>query len=169
MNEKTQLSVAMQNGLLIALALILYNLLLYVSGMLENILMGYLGYFIFIGGLVWGIKSYRDKQLGGIISYGEALGSGTLISLFAAIILAVYIFVFFEYIEPDMMENQMDKVAEDLYEQGISDEQIEMGMKYSRMFSAPWVLALGTVMSYVFFGFLFSLIISIFLKKKPEN
>ena len=54
--------------------------------LVENKLFTFLTWGIIIGGIVYGIKKYRDGVLKGFISYGSALGYGVLISLFASII-----------------------------------------------------------------------------------
>ena len=55
---------------------------------------------------------------------------------------------------------------ESLYEQDLTDEQIEQGMKFTEMFSTPIVMSGITLIVNVFFTVVFALIVSIFVKKE---
>jgi hypothetical protein len=107
--------------------------------------------------------------LGGTISYGQALGFGTLMVMFASIVSAIYTFVFIKYIDPEFIDKILIMTEEQLIQQGIPDEQIEMGIEMQKKFMTPTIMSLFTIPTYTFMGFIFSLITSIFLKKKSEE
>jgi len=56
---------------------------------------GYLSIFLAMGFIVWGIKDYRDRELGGQISFGQAFRLGALIALIPSAGLFLFTLVFF--------------------------------------------------------------------------
>lgn len=58
-------------------------------------LVGYLTMFISMSFVFFGVKTFRDEQNGGVISYGKALGVGTLIALVPSIAFGIYCIIFF--------------------------------------------------------------------------
>ncbi len=57
---------------------------------------------------------------------------------------------------------------EKLMDRGIPDEQIEMQLDMSRKFMTPGFIAVMTIPTFTFFGFLFALVISAILKKEGD-
>ena len=168
-NQRTQTKVAMNYGTLYGLAGVAIFLLFYFLGMdIESKLPQIISYIVLCIFIITGIKSYRDEDLGGQISYGKALWTGTLISFFGGIITAIFTVLFFKYIAPDMIQKILDTTQQNLEEKGMSEDQIEMTMDYTRKFMTPMWLFAFSVLGSAFMGLLFSLIISIFMRKE-EN
>jgi hypothetical protein len=168
-NKRSQLKVAMNYGTLYGLAGVALTLLFYFLGVdLQSRIPQVINYAILITFISMGIKSYRDEDLGGFISYGKSLGTGTLIGLFGGIISAIFIVIFFNYIAPEMIQKILDSSQQKLAEKGMSDEQIEQAISITRMFMKPVWLFLFSILGSTFAGFLFSLIISIFTKKEDN-
>lgn len=168
-NQRTQTKVAMNYGTLFGLGGVVISLLFYFMGTdIQSKLPTYITDTVLCIFIIIGIKSYRDEDLGGYISYGKSLGTGTLISLFGGIITAIYLVLFFKYIAPDMIQRILDSTQQKLIEEGMSDDKIEMAMSYTRKFMTPiWFFGLSLIGT-AFMGFLFSLIISIFMKKEES-
>lgn len=168
-NQKVSpLKTALRMGLIIGLIFIVLSLITFLLDMEDNKTIRYLDIVIIIGGVVWAIKSHRDNDLGGFISYGRGLGIGTLSILFASIILAVYMIIYFNTINPGAIE-MMEQLAEErMIEQGMEAEDMEEAMKYTRMFMTPPILAAGVVLWTTVIGFVVSLIASaVFQRKSP--
>ncbi len=121
---------------------------------------------IMIGGIVLATRTYRDQEQGGYISYGRALGTGTLTVLFASVITAFFTLALFTVIDPGLMDRMMTMREMAMYESGLSDDQIDMAMNMAERFASPAILSLSGFAGSVFIGFIFSLITSIFLKKE---
>ena len=128
----------------------------------------WIGYILLILFIVLGIQNYRDNDLNGYISYGKSLGTGILIAVFGGIVVGAYTLVFFTMIAPDMVNRILETAQQSLTEKGMSEEQIQMGLEYTRKFMTPGWLMLFSVLGSAFMGLIFSLIISIFMKK-DEN
>lgn len=159
----------MNFGAIAGFALIIVTVIFYFFNLEQNYVASFIFYVVLIGVIVIGTRFLRDKILLGHISYGRALGSGTAISLFASIIVAFYMFLFLKFIDTSAIEKMFSMMEDSMYQQGMPEEQIDMAMEMSRKFTTPFTIALGTVFSYVFWGFLFSLITSIFIKKKSNS
>ena len=157
----------LNSGLILGLALVIYTLLLYFLDQTFNKSLGYVSILIIIIGLVLGIKSFRNDARGGIMSYGEGVGAGTVIGLYAGIIGAIFTFLLYEVIDPDLMGKLLTFTEENLVESGkVPEEMIEQTMEIQKKFMAPWIMSVGSIINSVFFGVVVSLIASIFLKKE---
>ena len=128
----------------------------------------WINWLLLITFIVLGVKNYRDQDLGGTIAYGKALGTGTLISIFGGIVSGAFTLIFFVWIAPEMTQKIMDMSQQQLMDQGMSEEQIATALDYTKKFMTPTWLFIFSILGTTFIGFLFSLVISIFLKKE-EN
>ncbi len=170
--ENTKVSVwkgTLNAGIFTGLLMVLYSLLLYFLGQTLNKVLPSLGFLIFIVGLYLGIRSFRDNARGGFLSYGQVLGAGTVMSLYIAIITAIFAYLLYAVIDPDLIVKMKDIQREMLMNRGLSDEQIENSFKISAWTRTPWFIAASSLVGTVFWGFIISLVEGIFLKREPEN
>lgn len=155
----------MTSGAILGAALVIFTLILYMTGLTFSKGISYLSFLLLIGGIVLGIKNYKDQDQG-FISYGRALGVGMLTTLFASIIVALFTYILYTLIDPSLVEKGMEMARAQMAAKGnLTDEQMEMAMNISKKFMSPGVLAFMTILSYAFFGLIFSLIIAAFMKK----
>ncbi|GAI83104.1 unnamed protein product [marine sediment metagenome] len=82
----------MNPAIMLGFALIIYSLILYFFDQTFNKSLGYVSILIIIVDVVLGIRSFREESRGGILSYGQAVGAGTVIGLYAGIIGAIFLF-----------------------------------------------------------------------------
>lgn len=157
---------AMNYGAIVGFSLIFVAVVLYFFNITESSIANVFQYIIIFGGIVLGTVSYREKGLDGSISYGNSVRSGTLISLFASIILGFYLFLFFKIIDPAAMEKVFIMAEEQLLSNGTPEEQVEMGMEMYKKMMSPMFMAISTIFTFTIFGLIFSLIASIFIKKE---
>ncbi|MFO7939470.1 MAG: DUF4199 domain-containing protein [Bacteroidales bacterium] len=157
---------ALNGGLYIGLALIIFSLITWAAGIHQNKYVNYLTFIILGVILFFTIKSYRDQVLGGAITYGRVLGYGVLASLTTGVILAIYTYLFFTVIDPDAINQMRIAQEEAMFEQGLSAEQVEMSMEIAKRFSSPLFMSFGNIFGMTFLGFIFSLIEGIFLKRE---
>jgi hypothetical protein len=114
------------------------------------------------------IKSHRDEDLGGYISYGKSVGTGILISVFGGAIVGVFSIVLFTLIDPAMTERILDTARQQMIENGLPDDQVEQAVEISRQFLTPiWLFVFGLVGSAVV-GLILSLIVSVFTKREAS-
>lgn len=168
----SQIKFTLNYGAILGIILIIVSIIFYIAGFdaATSRWSQWLYYAIMIGVIIFSIKTYRDNYLGGAISFGHALGTGVLVALFGSIIYAVYSYIFLSFIDATVIDKIMTAAEEDMINRGMSDEEIEQAMSFTRTFMAnPALIAVVTVVSFTFFGFIFSLIISLFMKKNPVD
>ena len=162
----TPMQTAMKWGVYGGVALIIFDLVLYVLGMKTadgSNPVQYLSFIVFIAFVVMGIKAYADTN--GYMSYGQGLGTGLLTSLIAGVLLAIYSYLFMTVIAPDFMDGAIEAVRDQWEAQGMSDEQIEQAEGLVGKFMSPGIMAIMSIFSYGFIGLVSSLIASAVLKR----
>jgi hypothetical protein len=158
-------------GLLAGLLTVAFSLILWLLDLMENKGLGMIGYLVLAFVLFIGSKNWRDNLNGGWMSYGEAFKSGFFIVLISAIIGVLYNYVFFNFIDPEFIANQMLQAEERMLEAkpDISDEDLAKAMEISAKFTSSTMLAImGLVMS-LLFGTILSAIVAIFVKKEDPS
>lgn len=158
---------ALNYGLLTAIGLIILTLIGYLAKLQGVTWFGFIGYAVLLAGIIAGTINFRDDSGGGYISYGRALGFGTLTAVIAGFISGLFILVFYQFIAPDALEALRSEAEIRVLEMhpNASDQQIEM----ARMMVNPILMFIGSLLSYAFIGFIFSLVTSAFLQKNEPT
>jgi len=156
-------------GVILGIALIIYSMLMWFLDLSLEKWVSWVSYIIMIGGIILGTKNYRDNSLNGSITYGQAVGFGVMMLLFASVVSAIYSYIFLSFIDPEFINKILQMTEDQLIEKGMPDNQIEMAIEMQRKFMKPVIMALMSIPSYTIVGLIISLITSIFLKKKPAE
>jgi hypothetical protein len=167
--RNSMLNTALVYGSLLALSNILLGIVYYLMNMQFDESQQYIGLVLSIVFIVLGILNHRNKNLNGYISYGNALGTGVMISLVAGIIGAVYFLVFSQYIDPEYMSKMMEHAETVYLEKGYSEEEVSRIIEGQRMMSSPLIMFFTTIIVSVLAGLIISLIVSIFLRKENPS
>jgi len=159
---------ALRYGLIGGLISIALGLGTYLAGMQGTIptILNIVSTVVTIAVIVYAIRTHRDDDLGGYISYGRCLGTGVLTALIMGLIGAIWTIVLFNFIDPDIMTTMMEPQMEAMEERGMSDEEIEMAMEMTGKFMNPPVMAGMALVGSVVIGLIVSLIAGAFLKKE---
>ncbi len=160
---------AMSYGLYTGLALVLNLVIFYVMGTPFSSISGYISYAIIIAGIGWAMRTYREDHPEAGVSYGRALGLGTLLTLFASLILGFFTFVLFKLVDKTLIEKLLTFMEEQFLRSGLSDTQTEAFMPLYKKVLTPVTYSLGMIFSITFNGFIFSLILAIFFKKQSTD
>lgn len=173
-NQKASVQkIAMNYGLLLALATIVLSVIVYVMGMhLDQPWWQSLLNFVFmITAIMYGLKAYK-KEGDGFLTLSEALKTGLAISLVAGIIGSIFTYLFVTFIEPDFIPQLLEVTQTNMINDRpqMTEAELEMAMGITEKFMTPWVMtAMGLIMS-LFFGFIISLLAGLILKQnRPEN
>ena len=108
-------------------------------------------------------KKYRDGELGGIISYENALTYGILIYFFAAVILGVVSFIYYQYINPDFLPTEFYLSLEQFRMLNMPSHIMDMMTQIG--IPSPSLAAFRDVVYHSAWGLLISLVSSGFVKK----
>ncbi len=155
---------SMNYGGILGGILVVISLIGYVFHLQTSMALQMLNY-LFMGGLLYyGTKVLRDKYDGGVMGYGRGLASGFLISLFAGIIVGFFVLIYFKWLDPSMLETMRADAEQKMIENGTPDKYIEQSLRYIN----GTIMAIGTIISFAFWGFLLSLLVGILVMKKPN-
>lgn len=169
-NKRTQMKVAMTYGTMYGLATAIIGLVFYFAGAdIQSKWPQWISYLLLILFIFLGAKSYRDQDLEGYITYGKSLGTGVLIGLFGGIITGFFTVMLFFVIDPGLVNKILEATQQQMMDQGgMSDEQIKMAVSWTQKFMTPIALFLFSIVGGAFMALIFSLIISVFIKKEQN-
>jgi len=155
------------NGLILALVGIVYSLVMYFLDLTLNKVQGYVFLVIILVILYFLLKSYRDNFKHGLITYGESVGAGVIISLYYVLIMAVFTYILYTIIDPGLITKQLAQAEEAMRAKGnLTDGQIEAGMKFTEKIMKPGMMVIISVFFGMLWATIISLLVSIFIKKE---
>ncbi len=138
----------------------------------QSMIIGFLGMFIAFIFVFVGIKNYRDKLNGGILTFGDAFKIGFSIALIASSIYTLVWMIEFHFFMPDFMEKYAASAIKNIKSSGLST--VEITKKVTEMetmkenYKNP-VLRIGyTLMEILPIGLFVTLISALFLKRNPK-
>ena len=155
------------------LMLFITNYISYCKGNVDydtSMLIGYASMLIAFSRVFVGIRNYRDKYNGGVISFGKAFKIGIMIVLIASTIYVVAWLIDYFFFIPDFAEKYSAHMLDELKVSGASqieiDEQTKEMANFARMFKNPFFNAMMTYVEILPVGLIVTLISSLILKRK---
>jgi len=101
----------------------------------------------------------------GMMTYPQGLGSGTLLSVVAAAITGVLMFVYVKFINTGYIAATMKAQQEALAERGITGAQADQAMAITGAMLTPVGLVITSLLSGAIAGFIIAVIVSLFTRK----
>jgi hypothetical protein len=98
----------------------------------------------------------------GVMTYGEGLGSGTLLSIIAAIVAAVLLYIYVQYINTNFFATAIRAQQALLEQRGLTGAQAQQAMSILGAVMTPVGIAVSSLISGVVVGFVVALIATIF-------
>jgi len=133
---------------------------------------GYLGMLIAFTFIFVAIKSYRDKQNGGTISFGKAFSMGLLIALIASTLYVITWAIVYKNFLPNFMEKYSAAMIEEAKASSSGtalQDKINEINKGKEMYATPLGFTLFTYAEILPVGILVSLIAALVLKRKTAK
>jgi len=155
-------------GIILGLVSIVYSVILYMIDQVFNQALGWLSIVIMIAVLVFAVKSYRDNVLDGEISFGKAFGFGVLVAVVSSVLGAIYNYLLYTVIDPDLQAKMLEVAAEKMLDQGVPEGQIDDLLEVSKRFMSPVITSIGAVFGGTLFGTIISLVVAAIFKKESE-
>lgn len=119
------------------------------------------------------IKSYRDRYLGGVISFGKAFKVGLGISIVAAILYTLTWVILYKNFYPTFMEDYMAFTIKKMKESGKSATDIEKTVKemdgMKSIYGTWWGLIGMTIIEILPLELVISVICALILKRKTPK
>lgn len=148
------------------LASVIFYQILYATGQ-ENSGLRWINVLIVFMGLFIGTKIYRDKANGGYLTFGEGYKAGFLMVLIGTVLSLIATIIDLQ-LHPDFIDKIIAQSRDGMINKGMSEDQIEMSLKYVRMWTTTPMIILFTILGSLVFGAIISLITAgINTKKKP--
>ncbi len=133
-------------------------------------LLGFATMILAFSSIFFGIRSYRDKQLGGMITFGSAFQIGLFITLIASTIYVITWMIIISTYGTDFMDQYTQYAIQKLQESGESVEEIKVKTDemrgFQEMYKNPLIKIGFTYMEILPIGLAVSLICAAILKKK---
>ncbi len=136
-------------------------------------ILGYLGMFVSLISIFVGIKSLRDKQLGGYISFKQAFVQGLYITLVASSIYVVGWEIYFNTSAGDFMEQYSTYIIDEARANGATEEEITSKTEEMESMSELYEIAPirwgMTLLEILPVGVIISLISALILKRDNSS
>lgn len=138
--------------------------------MSTSMAIGYASMLIAFSLVFVGIRNYRDKYNGGVISFGKAFTIGILIVLIASTMYVVAWMIDYFFFMPDFAEKYAAHILAELKNSGASQAEIDKQTKemadFARMYKNPLINAMMTYMEILPVGLIVTLLSAFILKRK---
>jgi small-conductance mechanosensitive channel len=168
MEGPSKFNIALKWGGIMAVLLIIVSLVMYLTGMVDmetgksGILSNILNYVISIGAIVMAISEYKKAH--NALSFGEGTVIGILTGIVGGLIMAIYTYLFFTLVAPDMLEVIQEQALAQTQE--MSDEQMETTEKMMGFFVSPVFMSIMVVIMKFFLGLIIGMIAGGIMKEE---
>lgn len=165
---ETKITTSIVKGVIITLLLIIYGLIIYFTGQMQNQALTYGQYVIFLGGIIWACVNY-SKQMNGNVTFGSVFGHGFKTSAVVTVLILIYTVVALNYLFPDIVDKSIEMSRQKMEESGkLSDSQIDQQVSMVRDHFTLFAVA-GIIIFFAIVGALSSLVGAAVAKKQPQD
>lgn len=164
-------------GIIIAvLMLVTTNYLSHCNGNVDydtSMLIGYASMLLAFSLVFIGIRNFRNKYNGGVVSFGKAFKIGTMIVLIASTCYVAAWLIDYYFFVPDFLDkyaaHQLGKLKATGASQTEIDKQMKVMANFAQMYKNPFFNAMMTYMEILPVGLVVTLISSFILKRKTAK
>lgn len=153
-------------GLIIAGVLIVYSMVLTFADLSANRSLSLLSLVFLAAGLIYFITQY-GKSVDHTASFGQLFSFGFKATAVTTIIVLAFQVLFF-LVFPEYRDKMEEISREAMYKQGLSDQQVDQAIEFTKRFFWPFLIA-GTLVSNLIVGAIGSLIGAGITKKNPQT
>jgi len=147
---------------------ILVNMLYNNPDFKGNDVLGYAAMVVVFSLIFFGVRNYRNKQLGGYISFGRAFKTGTLIALVASTMYVVAWLFYYYLFVPDFIDIYTQHVLKNTAATDLAAKTKEMA-DFKEMYKNPLFTILITYSEVLPVGLIVALVSAFILKKKNKT
>jgi hypothetical protein len=154
-------------AILITNGLIMVNLLMNNPDLDTNDVLGYAAMVVVFSLVYFGVRNYRNKRLGGFISFGKAFKAGALIALVASTIyVGIWLFYYYLFV-PDFLDHYINYALRHTSEAKLAAKTREMA-EYKEMYQNPLFVILISYMEVLPIGLVVALVSALIVKRKTN-
>ncbi|KAA2242998.1 DUF4199 domain-containing protein [Chitinophaga agrisoli] len=139
----------------------------------SNMVLGYASMILSFSAIFVGIKMFRDKYNGGVITFGRAFTIGLFITLIASTIYVLAWLVDYYLFIPDFMDKYAAHVLKEATQDGATRQELaqktaEMA-SYKEMYKNPIFVILFTYVEIIPVGLVVTIISALILRRKAKG
>jgi hypothetical protein len=165
---ETKITTPVVKGIIITLILIVFGLIIYFTGQINNKVIGSIQYIFVVAGIIWACISYAN-QVNGNVTFGNVFAHGFKTTTVVIALMCVYTFLSFKFIFPEIQDKIIEQARENMESQSkMSDEQVSQALEMTRKFFIPFALG-GIIIMFAIIGAISSLIGAAVAKKNPQS
>lgn len=169
MGEGNKIKSALHYGSLSGIAIVLFNMVLYVSGFNIFGQMGLLGIWIPIVFLVMATRYHREHTLSGRMSYRQGLSIGFATTIFSVTLYALCFYLFGTIYETNLLDSYKSQALESLHqgEHLLSEKMMDKAIESIDIMTMA-TLAFGEAFNKMIGGVIATLIIAAVFRRKQQ-
>ncbi len=165
-NTGTQPTSTVTKGIVIALLLIVFSLVLFFTNMDVQSPLRWLVYIIYLGGVIFSIVQY-GKQIDHNATFGNYFAHGFKVSATVTVLMVIYIVVF-SMLFPEMKEKAIDEARKAVNaRENMSDDQRAQAVEMTKKLFMVFMVG-GTLIYNLIIGVIGALIGAAVTKKNPR-
>ena len=137
----------------------------------SNDVLGYATMVVIFSLIFFGVRNYRNKELNGVISFGEAFKTGAFIAIVGATMYVIVWLFSYHLLVPDYLDKYIPHVLKEVAEKGpanLAAKTKEMN-KLREMYKNPFFFVLITYAEVLPVGLVVALISALVLKRKSKS
>ncbi len=157
---------ATTKGVVIGLILVAISIGVYLASIDVNGPAKWIGNAAFIIGIIWAVNNY-GKQINYHSTFGNYFAHGFKVTAVVTVIMILFLVVFV-MVFPEFKEKAMEQGRMQMHQKNMTDEQINQAMEMTRKFFMVFVIG-GSLVVYLIFGSLASLVGAAITKKEPNR
>lgn len=156
-------------GILLAALLIIYFQLTTTFGNENGGLNFLMSVLFLLGTMIYSGKQYLKSAREPVFNYSKAFGFGVLVALLGSVLFTLYVYIFYEAIDPGAIQEMVIKMEEQMLQNKQNPDMIEQVSKAMEKYMTPFVLAMGSFIYYFLLGLVVSLFAAIFTRQKDSD
>ena len=162
-------------SILVGLNFVYFLLFGVVSDFFLGEVVGYSAIVLSLSLIFFGIKSYRDRQARGQLSFAKAFATGVGIALIPSLAFAIYNYIYFTILDPGFVEKYFEYSKKSIRESGAPEHEIEAKLlAVDQMMADPFqsseLFQAAVMFATVFLiGVVISLVSSVILKTSKNS
>lgn len=154
--------------ILCANMIVMVNMMYRTHDFKGNDIVGYAAMVVLFSLIFFGVRNYRNKYLGGLISFGKAFKTGALIALIGSTMyVVVWLFYYYLFV-PDFIDVYTSHVLNNCAKADLQTKTVEMA-NFKEMYKNPFFVILITYAEVLPVGLVVTLVSALILKKKSKQ
>ena len=159
----SMVKIATKYGLIQGVFAFLLFLVVTMTGLKQNWVSSVINIVVLVVLMILAHREFK-KTREGIMTYGQGVGSGTLLSVVASVLTCVLLFIYVNYINPGYSAAMLKIQQTGFEQQGITGAQLDQAMAITGAMLTPVGIVVTSLLSGVIVGFIVALIVSIFTR-----